>query len=182
MAARKKKKPLIRLEMGWGGLCGFAVVSFCLLLWMFIFGIWTGQSVLHGPSGVVDKAARLGHTAARLLSSSAGQGGTQTKRQVKKRLVNLKKNMASFYALRVAAFRKEDGAERAVGEWRARHYEAFYLKPGPDSKLYIVFVGHIADLTTARKKAAAVEEAGGGRVFIKLLAADRPQYPLAGKK
>jgi len=182
MAARKKKKPLIRLEMGWGGLCGFAVVAFCLLLWMFIFGIWTGQSVLHGPSGAVDKAARLGHTAVRLLSGSTGQGERQAERQVKKRAVHLKNNITSFYALRVAAFRKEDGAQRAVGEWRARHYETFYLKPGPDSKLYMVYVGHMADLSAARKKAAAIEEEGGGRVFIKLLPVGRPQYPLTGKK
>ncbi len=182
MAARKKKKPLIRLEMGWGGLCGFAVVSFCLLLWMFIFGIWTGQSVLHGPSGAVDKAAKLGHTAARLLSSSAGQSGKWTKGQVKKRAAALRNNTTSFYALRVAAFRKEGGAERAVAAWRARHYQAFYLRPGSDSKLYMVYVGHIADLTAARKKAAAIEEEGGGRVFINLLSAGRPQYPLTGKK
>ncbi|MFW8601066.1 SPOR domain-containing protein [Desulfobacterota bacterium M19] len=177
MAARKKKKPLIRLEMGWGGLCGLAVVSFCLLLWMFIFGIWTGQSVLHGPSAVMDKAVGMGHSAVRLLNRSAGQDGRQAERLAKKRAVKLKHNKTSFYVLRVAAFRKEEGAERAVGEWRARHYKAFYLKPGPDSKLYIVYVGHIADLSAARKKAAAIEEEGGGRVFIKLLPAGGRQYP-----
>ncbi len=181
MAARKKKKPLIRLEMGWGGLCGFAVVSFCLLLWMFIFGIWTGQSVLHGPSGAVDKVARLGPTAAtRFLDSSVVRGRKQAKRQVKKRAAVLRNDTASFYALRVAAFRKEAGAERAVSEWRARHYEAFYLKPDPDSKLYIVYVDHIPELSAARKKAAAIEEGGGGRVFINLLSAGRREYPLAG--
>lgn len=180
MAVRKKKKPLIRLEMGWGGLCGFAVVSFCLLLWMFIFGIWTGQSVLHGPSGAVDKVARLGHTAARFLDGSVLRGRKQAKRQVKKKAATLRNNVSSFYALRVAAFRKEAGAERAVLEWRARHYEAFYLKPGPDSRLYIVYVGHIPDLSAARKKAAAIEEGGGGRVFINLLSTGRREYPLAG--
>ncbi len=177
MAAKKKKKPLIRLEMGWGGLCGFAVVAFCLLLWMFIFGIWTGQSVLHGPSRVADKVARLGHKAARLLDSGVRQAEKRPLRQVKKTAAVRRDNASSFYALRVAAFRKEDGAERAVLAWRARHYEAFYLKPGPDSKLYMVYVGHIPDLSAARKKATAIEEEGGGRVFIKLLAADRPQYP-----
>jgi hypothetical protein len=182
MAVRKKKKPLIRLEMGWGGLCGFAVVAFCLLLWMFIFGIWTGQSVLHGPSRVVDKVAGLGHKAVRLLDSGVGQGEKRTKRQVKKAAAARRDNVSSFYALRVAAFRKEDGAERAVLEWRVRHYEAFYLKPGPDSKLYMVYVGHIPDLSAARKKAAAIEEEGGGRVFINLLAAGRREYPLPGKK
>ncbi len=181
MAARKKKKPLIRLEMGWGGLCGFAVVSFCLLLWMFIFGIWTGQSVLHGPSGVVDKAARLGHSAAQLLDSGVGQAEKRTTRPVKKAAAVRRHKTGSFYALRVAAFRKEDGAERAVLVGRARHYEAFYLKPGPDSKLYMVYVGHIPDLSAARKKAAAIEEEGGGRVFINLLPGGRREYPSSGK-
>ncbi|HFQ81229.1 MAG TPA: SPOR domain-containing protein [Desulfobacterales bacterium] len=177
MAARKKKKPLIRLEMGWGGLCGFAVVAFCLLLWMFIFGIWTGQSVLHGPTGVADKVAGLSHKAARLLAGGAGRGETRIRRQVKTAAVARRDDTSSFYALRVAAFRQEDGAKRAVAEWRARRYEAFYLKPGPDSKLYMVYVGHIPDLSAARKKAAAIEEEGGGRVFINLLSAGRREYP-----
>jgi hypothetical protein len=46
--SRKKKK--IKFELTYGGLLGVGAVLFCLLLWMFLLGIWTGQSVLL-PSG-----------------------------------------------------------------------------------------------------------------------------------
>lgn len=44
---RKKKKPVkVKFEMTRGSIFGVAVVCFCLFLWMFLIGVWTGQSIL----------------------------------------------------------------------------------------------------------------------------------------
>ncbi len=41
-----KENAFVRIELGIGGLLGLAVVSFCIFLWMYLFGVWTGQSGL----------------------------------------------------------------------------------------------------------------------------------------
>lgn len=45
-ARRGKKKTVVKIELGWGGLLSLAVVVFCVFLWMFLLGIWAGQSIL----------------------------------------------------------------------------------------------------------------------------------------
>ena len=50
MAKRKnKKKKKIKFELTLGGLFGVGSVLFCILLWMFLLGIWAGQTVLLPP-------------------------------------------------------------------------------------------------------------------------------------
>lgn len=53
MAVSRKKKPgkKYKFELTRGGIGGIGVVCFCLFLWMFLFGVWTGQSLLM-PSSV----------------------------------------------------------------------------------------------------------------------------------
>jgi len=52
MAVRKKKRAKkktpkrFRFQLGYSGVAGIAVVSFCLFLWMFLLGIWAGQTIL----------------------------------------------------------------------------------------------------------------------------------------
>lgn len=55
-AARKAKKKTpkrFRFQLGLTGVAGIAVVAFCLFLWMFLLGIWAGQTILlpSVPSG-----------------------------------------------------------------------------------------------------------------------------------
>jgi len=49
-AARKPKKrktpKRFRFQLGLAGVAGTAVVAFCLFLWMFLLGIWAGQTIL----------------------------------------------------------------------------------------------------------------------------------------
>ncbi len=45
-ARRGKKKVVVKVELGWGGLFSLAVVVFCVFLWMFLLGIWAGHSIL----------------------------------------------------------------------------------------------------------------------------------------
>jgi len=47
MATRRKKKvPKIKFEVSRSGIAGIGVVIFCLFLWMFLLGIWAGQSLM----------------------------------------------------------------------------------------------------------------------------------------
>ncbi len=51
-AARKKKKPkTVSFQLTYWGVFCLAAVSFCIFLWMFLVGVWVGQSVL-GPEPV----------------------------------------------------------------------------------------------------------------------------------
>ncbi len=50
MAARRKppvKK--IKFELTRSGIAGVGVVCFCIFLWMFLLGVWTGQTLLLPP-------------------------------------------------------------------------------------------------------------------------------------
>jgi hypothetical protein len=44
--SRKKKKKTIKFELTLGGLLGIGVILFCVFLWMFLIGIWAGQTIL----------------------------------------------------------------------------------------------------------------------------------------
>jgi len=47
MARRKKKKQQrIKFEMSLWGVLGVGVVCFCIFLWMFLLGVWAGQTLL----------------------------------------------------------------------------------------------------------------------------------------
>jgi len=45
-APRKRARPKIKFELSRSGIGGIAIVCFCIFLWMFIFGVWAGQSLL----------------------------------------------------------------------------------------------------------------------------------------
>ena len=51
MAARKRKKaaPKIKFQVTRSGIAGIGVVCFCIFLWMFLLGVWAGQSLLFPP-------------------------------------------------------------------------------------------------------------------------------------
>ena len=60
--AAKRKPPVkkIRFELTRSAVGGIGVVVFCLFLWMFLLGVWAGQSLLlpiEGKSRVVQKKA-----------------------------------------------------------------------------------------------------------------------------
>jgi len=60
MAQKKKKrrpKKIFRFQLTLGGIIGIGVVSFCLFMWMFLLGIWAGQTILL-PSAPPEKAKK----------------------------------------------------------------------------------------------------------------------------
>jgi len=47
---RPSRKPkTFRFQLDYPGIAGIVVVSFCLFLWMFLLGIWAGQTILLSP-------------------------------------------------------------------------------------------------------------------------------------
>ena len=49
MAAKGKKRSsgkTFRFQLSLGGIVGITIVSFCLFLWMFLLGVWAGQTIL----------------------------------------------------------------------------------------------------------------------------------------
>lgn len=51
MAPRKRKKPVkkVKFQLTRSGIVGIGVVFFCIFLWMFLIGVWAGQSLLYTP-------------------------------------------------------------------------------------------------------------------------------------
>jgi hypothetical protein len=45
-ATQPKKAKAFRIELGWRGMFGLVVICFFLFFWMFVFGIWAGQTIL----------------------------------------------------------------------------------------------------------------------------------------
>jgi hypothetical protein len=57
MAVKEKKQVRkVRFELTWGGIAGIVVICICIFLWMFVLGVWTGQSLLQ-PSLAPQKSA-----------------------------------------------------------------------------------------------------------------------------
>jgi hypothetical protein len=45
-APRKPKAKKLKFELTRSAVAGIGVVVFCLFLWMFLLGVWAGQSLL----------------------------------------------------------------------------------------------------------------------------------------
>ena len=49
MATKRKKRSsgkAFRFQLSLAGIAGVAIVCFCLFLWMFLLGVWAGQTIL----------------------------------------------------------------------------------------------------------------------------------------
>ncbi len=46
VTVRKNQAKKIRFELTKSAIGGIAVIVFCLFLWMFLLGVWAGQSLL----------------------------------------------------------------------------------------------------------------------------------------
>ena len=60
MATQKKRRKIkIKFELSRTGISSIGIVCFCVLLWMFLFGVWAGQSLLK-PSEPVRAGFKAG--------------------------------------------------------------------------------------------------------------------------
>lgn len=198
--ARKapKENALVRIELGIGGLLGLVVVVFCIFLWMYLFGVWTGQSGLQstlatgdprelisaatkmlkaGPPPPVDTLPADESEAATSVAPSVAQ--SHAERSAPENADNEKENAPSFFAVQVGAFRDEQRALKAVAQWRVREYDAFYLKPDADGTFYRVLVGRFDSLAEANTLAAKLESSEQNKVFISLVSENQQSFPAA---
>jgi cell division septation protein DedD len=174
MPKSTSKKIRIHFELSLTGLLGLTVVVFCVFLWMFLLGIWAGQTVLlpesqrsgQGPSnteawpGSADAGAPVQEPPASAVRETGGAA------------LKIEKEEASFFSLQVAAYSEQARAGRAVVEWRRRGFDAFFLLPseGGDG-LYRVCLGRFENLAEANREAERLEELEEIRAFITLVPA-----------
>lgn len=190
-----KENALVRVELGCGGLLGLAVISFCIFLWMYLFGVWTGQSGLQStlatgdPREIINTAAKMLQTKTSAIDSKVkdvvpeGEADTtasaSTPPTVKPASKPKDENSASFFAIQVAAYREEQKALKAVAQWRVREYDAFYLHPEPDGNFYRVLIGRFDSLAEANGLASQLESSEQNKVFISLVSEGQKRYPLS---
>jgi cell division septation protein DedD len=191
-----EENALVRIELGCGGLLGLSVITFCIFLWMYLFGVWTGQSGLQStlatgdPREILNTATKMMQTKTPAVDSKAAEntaeGDTEatpaTKPQPNPPAAKIAgktkdENAASFFAIQVAAFRDEQKALKAVAQWRVREHDAFYLHPEPDGNFYRVLIGRFDSLAEANGLASQLESSEQNKVFISLVSESQKRYP-----
>ncbi len=174
----RKKKFTIRLELGIGGLAGLVTICFCVFLWMFLLGLWAGQTVLL-PSGKGDTSKAISRFSSKIWSKGQ-EAASRQKKAFEARSTGKGKGEAgqdvegepSFFTLQVAAYDSEDDARQEVLNWQARGEYAFSLKPEEGASLFRVFLGRYDTLAAANEKVDQLEEAENLQAFITLLPVD----------
>ena len=56
-ATPRKQVKKIKFELTLSAIVGVGVVCFCIFLWMFLLGVWAGESLLH-PVKITENAAQ----------------------------------------------------------------------------------------------------------------------------
>ncbi len=179
---RKKRRFTIHFDMGIVGVIGLGVVCFCIFLWMFLLGVWSGQTVLlpstpgKGPDVLTRMASGLwqqgkdglkeGLESGREAMGKLNEAGNALVEDV---VVLSDSKEPAFFSLQVATFRDKKEAHRSVLGWQARGQDAFYLPPEGDSEAYRVFVGRFDKLAQANVVAAELENDEHVRAYITLL-------------
>ncbi len=171
MARKPKKKFAIRFELGLGGLLGLGVLVFCIFLWMFLLGIWAGQTIL-SPSSSDNKITALARMTADIwrkgkepafatIPGTDRAAGPISPEQGK---------MPSFFTLQIGSFRDPAQAAALVKEWRQRGYQVFSVAGTDEEKSHNrVVIGKFKNLAEANAQAAALENSENTRAYITLL-------------
>ncbi|OGQ97855.1 MAG: hypothetical protein A2505_02780 [Deltaproteobacteria bacterium RIFOXYD12_FULL_55_16] len=183
-APKEKDRFIIRFELGLLGMFSLTLVTGCIFFWMFIIGIWAGQTILK-------PASEEGNSS---LTRIAGALQPETALVNPEEASGEKKNMAlqeppafeaewaatepSFFVLQVAAVRDQDRAQQEMAQWRSRGYDAFSVPPEDKNDPSIrIFVGKFDKLADANQLAAKLEKEEKVNVYIALLPASRLQAP-----
>lgn len=169
---RKKKRFVVRFQLTPVGIAGLGIVVFCVFLWMFLLGIWAGQTVLLPEEAGGGKW--LSNRAAGIWKQATGEGeaGSAVIGRDQDEPDSWGANVAAdktVFSLQVATFRGRKEAHRAVLGWQARGYEAFFLVPADDSPSFRVFVGRYQKLTEANRVAVILEKDENVRAYITML-------------
>ncbi|MEN8134717.1 MAG: SPOR domain-containing protein [Thermodesulfobacteriota bacterium] len=198
MASGKRKKGFsIKFDLSLTGLFGVGVVFFCIFLWMFLLGIWSGQTVLspgqNRLAGVKKPQIKTLQTVAKKPVMPVEQAVVAPvvkavpapvvkKKKVpganKKVVTRKTKQVAepeedpAFFAVQVAAFKDAALAVKEVKSWQDKGYKSFSRPPeGADDKFTRVYIGHFDSMEAAKKKAAALASKEKIKPFIVLVPA-----------
>lgn len=175
--SRRKRKFAVCFELGLGGLFGLVTIVFCVFLWMFLLGIWAGQTVLL-PSGTSDTAQVLNRFASDLWRRGKAME-TDSRASVqpvlegmgKKQVQDAEDEEPSVFSLQVASYESSEEAEQEVLSWQARGEDSFVLPPDDAENRYRVFIGRFENLTEANAKVDQFEDDMQVQAFITLLPA-----------
>jgi cell division septation protein DedD len=197
MVREKRKKGFsIKFALSPAGLLGVGVVCFCVFLWMFLLGVWSGQTVLTSGKYEMSETNKTPATIEPIETLKPGKvkekavpapvakkekkpaQGKQT--QVKQAEVKKDKPAAeeaeedpAFFAVQVAAFKDSTLAVKAVKSWQKKGYESFARDPeGPDDKFTRVYIGHFDSMDAAKKQAATLAAKEKIKPFIVLVPAE----------
>jgi hypothetical protein len=188
MATRRQQKKrwlTFRIELGVGGMIGLGIVSFCIFLWMFLLGVWSGQTVLlpstpgKGPDMLTRMASDLWQQGR--VNPPEGPGpqtegveeetGTGREMPTANAVTAEEQAEPSFFTLQVGSFRDRKKAEREVLGWQAKGQDAFYLPPEEGTDAFRVFIGRFEKLAEANGVAARLESDEEVRAYVTLLPA-----------
>ena len=200
MASGKRKKGFaIKFDLSLAGLLGVGVVCFCIFLWMFLLGIWSGQTVLSPgknriaevkkpqiktlqtvakkPAMPVEQAvaAPVAKAVVRPSSVKKKKALAATQKVVAKKTKPVLKpeEDPAFFAVQVAAFKDGALAGKEVRSWQAKGYSSFSRPPeGADDKFTRVYIGRFDSMGAAKKKAAALAKKEKIKPFIVLVPAE----------
>ena len=196
--AKRKKGFSIKFDLSLAGLFGVGVVCFCIFLWMFLLGIWSGQTVLSPGqtrlAGVNKPQIKTLQTVAKKPAPPVAQAvGAPVVEAVsapalktKKVLATTKKVVAkktkpvleseedpAYFAVQVAAFKDTALAGEEVQSWQDKGYSSFSRPPeGADDKFTRVYIGRFDSMDGAKVKAAALAKKEKIKPFIVLVPAE----------
>ena len=156
---RKKKAATFRIELGWPGIAGIGVVIFCLFLWMFLIGIWAGQTILLPPGkqkSTSSTVATITDKAKVRVQKEQVQHQPEPPQPPRERAVDI---------IRPRAVKKRMG--QRVGSAQKGQNQALLPKPGKEKvkHYFTIQVGAYRDGALARRTAADLKKKYG-KVFL----------------
>ncbi|MDG4474758.1 SPOR domain-containing protein [Thiovibrio frasassiensis] len=190
-AGQKKGRFVVRFELGLLGMFSLTLVTGCIFFWMFIIGIWAGQTILQPtPGEVTSPLAKLagvlqpGKPAAVEPAVPSGQKADVASEAGPPSAAppasetEWAEAEPSVFALQVAAVRDQERAQQDVAQWRGRGYDAFSVPPEDQDDPFIrIYVGKFDKLAEANQLLAKLEKEEKVKAYIALLPASRLQAP-----
>ena len=183
----RKKKFAVKFELSPKGLIGATIVCLCIFLWMFLLGVWAGQTILSTPpgSGPVSKKSivKKKKIVPRDVAEQVMKPAVTIKREFVKPTVSRKKTAhtkpepeedPSFFSVQVAAFKDKNLAAEAVKKWRSKGYEAFSRPPESGNDPFTrVYIGKFEVMDAAKKHAELLKKKEKQKPFIALVPGDK---------
>ncbi|MEW6594014.1 MAG: SPOR domain-containing protein [Thermodesulfobacteriota bacterium] len=176
------KKIAFRFELTWGGMFGLVAVCGCIFLWLFLLGVWAGQTILLPSEGAqsISFERLTSRPDSKDDKTRAMEAATQDAAEATTASPATKPEPAepSYFSLQVGAFREAELANQAKAEWEARGHKAF-IQPATENSdgLMRVFIGKFEKLSEANALAAKIDQEEGVQAYIALLPASKIHLP-----